>query len=140
LTRERVGSNSPSSMARWIWIGLGGGFGTLVRYAISLWAPRAFGATFPGGTLVVNVVGSFLIGTIMHVGLTTTMISPTTRLALTTGVMGGLTTYSTYNYETIRLVQQGTWGIAALNVALSFFGCLLAGFAGLALGRAISGG
>lgn len=124
---------------RWLWIGLGGAGGTLLRYAISLWAPRLFGTTFPAATLVVNLLGSFLIGAIMHVGLTTTMISPTTRLALTTGVMGGLTTYSTFNYETIQLVRSGAWAVGVLNVGVTFVGCLVAGVLGLVVGKAIVG-
>ncbi len=128
-----------SGVGRWFWIAMGGAAGTLLRYSISLWAPRTLGTAFPFGTLIVNLVGSFLIGAITHVGLTTTKISPTTMLALTTGVMGGLTTYSTFNYETLRLFQEGSARVALANVTITFFGCLLAGLGGLALGRAIAG-
>ena len=124
---------------RWFWIGLGGALGTLLRYGISLWAPRVFGPSFPAATLTVNLLGSFCIGAIMHVGMTTTMISETTRYALTTGVMGGLTTYSTFNYETVQLVRSGAWAIAALNCTVTFFGCLVAGVLGLVAGKAIAG-
>jgi len=76
----------------------------------------------------------------MQVGVATPLLSPTLRLALTTGVMGGFTTYSTFNYETIRYVQDGAWRLALGNVALTLVACLAAGFAGIFLGRAVFGG
>jgi CrcB protein len=106
---------------------------------VSLGAARVLGAAFPYGTLFVNVVGSFLIGLIMHVGLHSQAISLNTRLLLTTGVMGGLTTYSTFNYETLGYVQQGAWRTAAVNLLVTVVGCLGAGVAGLASGRALVG-
>jgi CrcB protein len=124
---------------RWLWIALGGAGGTLLRYSISLVAPRFFGTSFPAGTLIVNLLGSFCIGAIMFVGLTTKMISADLRFALTTGVMGGLTTYSTFNYETIELVRSGAWGIGILNCIVTFVGCLAAGLLGLAVGKLIAG-
>ena len=86
------------------------------------------------------MIGSFLAGFLMQVGLATPILSPTLRLALTTGVMGGFTTYSTFNYETIRYVQDGSWELAAANVSLTVATCLAAGFAGIAAGRWIFGG
>jgi CrcB protein len=127
-------------MARFFWICFGGAAGTGARYAISGWALRAFGPTFPYGTLAVNLLGSFGVGLLMQVGLSTPLMSPTLRLSLTTGVMGGFTTYSTFNYETIRYVQDGAWPLAAANVAVTLVACLAAGFAGLAAGRALFGG
>jgi CrcB protein len=76
----------------------------------------------------------------MQVGVATPLMSPTLRLALTTGVMGGFTTYSTFNYETIRYIQDGAWRLALGSVAVTLVACLAAGFAGLALGRSIFGG
>jgi CrcB protein len=87
----------------------------------------------------VNALGSFLIGLLMHVGLETTLISPTARLFLTTGVMGGLTTYSTFNYETLQLASEGDWHLAATNVAATVVVCLAAGVLGLSAGRAFVG-
>jgi CrcB protein len=127
-------------MSRFLWICLGGAAGTGARYLISGWALAAFGAGFPYGTLVVNVVGSFLLGLLMQVGLTTPLLSPTLRLALTTGVMGGFTTYSTFNYETMRYFQDGSWELAAANVSLTLVVCLIAGFAGIAAGHWLFGG
>ena len=69
----------------------------------------------------------------MHVGLTTNLLSPELRLMLTTGVMGGFTTYSTFNYETMECLRQGDFSLAVVNVAATLFLCLLAGALGLAL-------
>ena len=123
----------------WLWFGLGGAAGTLIRYGISLGAPKIFGATFPAATLIVNLVGSFLMCAIMQVATTTEMISPTTRLALTTGVMGGLTTYSTFNYDVIQLARGGSWALCVTYATVTFAGCLIAGLLGLAAGRMIAG-
>jgi CrcB protein len=118
---------------------VGGAVGTGARFLLSGWVLTLLGAEFPSGTLAVNVLGSFLLGVIMHLGLTTELMSPTLRLTLATGVMGGFTTYSTFNYETLRYLQDGAWARAALNVAVMLLSCLLAGVAGVALARRIAG-
>jgi fluoride exporter len=118
---------------------LGGAIGTGARYLIATTAPRLFGTSFPYGTLAVNLIGSFCLGAIMQVGLTTTLISPTMRIVLTTGVMGGFTTYSTFNYETLELLREGAVGLAGLNVAATVVLCLLGGAMGAVLARWVSG-
>jgi fluoride exporter len=127
-------------MTRFLGICLGGAVGTGARYLVSGWALAALGASFPYGTLAVNTIGSFLLGFLMQVGIATPLLSPTLRLTLTTGVMGGFTTYSAFNYETMRYVQDGSWPFAFANVAVTLVGCLAAGFAGLAAGRWLFGG
>ena len=127
-------------MSRFLWICLGGAAGTGARYLLSGWALSALGVSFPWGTLSVNVIGSFLLGLLMQVGVATPVMSPTLRLALTTGVMGGFTTYSTFNWETMRYIQDGAWRLALGNVVLTLALCLAAGFAGVALGRSLFGG
>ena len=124
-------------MSRFLWICLGGAVGTAARYLLSGWALALLGTTFPWGTLAVNVIGSFFIGAIMHVGLTTQVLSPTLRLALTTGVMGGFTTYSAFNYETLRSFQDGAWLMGFVNIAVMLASCLAAGVAGVWLARLI---
>lgn len=114
---------------------LGGAIGTGARYLIATTAPRLFGTSFPYGTLAVNLIGSFCLGAIMHVGLTTALISPTMRIVLSTGVMGGFTTYSTFNYETLELLREGALGLAGLNVAATVVLCLLGGAMGVSLAR-----
>lgn len=127
-------------MTRFLWICLGGAAGTGARYLLSTWIAQASGSGFPAGTLTVNVIGSFLLGLVMHVAMATDLLPPALRLALATGVLGGFTTYSSFNYETLRLMEDGAWPLAALNVAATVAGCLIAGLLGLALGRWLVGG
>ncbi|XXT23733.1 fluoride efflux transporter CrcB [Sorangium sp. So ce429] len=122
-------------MERWFWIGLGGAAGTLARYGLSTWCQQRFGAGFPYGTLAVNVIGSFLLGVILQVAATTELLSPTLRLALSTGLMGGFTTYSSFNYETIKLFEEGAWWVGALNVVITVAGCMIAGVLGIVITR-----
>jgi CrcB protein len=122
-------------MERLAWVCVGSALGGGARYLMSLGALRLLGPGFPVGTLAVNLLGSFLIGAIMHVGLTTTWISPGMRLFLTTGVMGGFTTYSTFNYETLALATNGEWLLAYANVGATLFGCIAAGLLGVALAK-----
>jgi CrcB protein len=127
-------------MGRFLWICLGGAVGTGARYLVSEWSLRNLGPGFPWGTLAVNVAGSFLLGFLMQVALATTLLSPTLRLTLTTGVMGGFTTYSTFNYETLRYLQQNDWVGAGTNVGVTLVVCLVAGALGLFLARLFVGG
>ena len=127
-------------MTRFLWICLGGAAGTGARYLLSGWLLRLAGPIFPWGTLAVNLLGSFLLGFLMQTAAATEILRPTLRLALTTGVMGGFTTYSTFNYETLRLVQEGAWMLAAANLAATVCGCLLAGLLGMAGARWLLGG
>jgi CrcB protein len=90
---------------------------------------------FPFGTLVVNVVGSFLISAIMQVALATDLVSPELRLVLTVGFLGGFTTFSSFSYETVKLLQDGAWLVAGLNIAANVFGCLAACFVGFAVSK-----
>lgn len=125
-------------MTRFLWICLGGAAGTGARYLLAGWL-RATGPGFPWGTLVVNVIGSFLLGVVMQVALTTDLISPTLRLGLTTGVLGGFTTYSTFNYETLQYLQQNAWLAAFANLVATVLACLAAGALGVAAGRLLAG-
>ena len=126
-------------MSRFLWISLGGALGTGARYLLAGWTLKVLGPSFPFGTLAVNVLGSFLLAALMYVGTETTTIHPTVRLVFTTGVMGGFTTYSTFSYETMRYFQDGTWGIAILNVLVTVLGCLGACLLGWAAGKWIVG-
>jgi CrcB protein len=126
-------------MSRFLLICLGGALGTGARYLIAIGVPRLAGTSFPYATLIVNALGSFLLGAIMHVGLTTSTMSPTVRVVLATGVMGGFTTYSTFNYETMEYLREGALALAGLNVAATLLLCLLAGALGLASARWLAG-
>ncbi len=125
-------------MARFLWICFGGACGTGARYLLGLWATKTLGA-FPFGTMIVNVAGCFFIAAIMHVATTTPLISPTLRLALATGVMGGLTTYSSFNLETTSLLRDKAYGAAALNFSATVGACFVAGLLGLVVARKIVG-
>ncbi|HEY1908371.1 MAG TPA: fluoride efflux transporter CrcB [Myxococcaceae bacterium] len=121
-------------------VALGGAIGSVARYGVGALAAQLFGPAFPVGTLLVNLSGSFLIALVMHIALSGTAISLELRIFLTTGIMGGFTTYSSFNYETLALLNQRAYGLAGLNMAATVVGCLLAGILGLAAGRALAGG
>lgn len=125
-------------MARFLWVCLAGAAGTGVRYLVSLLAVKLLGVGFPWGTLAVNVVGCFLMSVVVHAGLRSA-ISPDLRLTLATGFMGGLTTYSAFNWETMVLVQQRSLGAGLLNFGATVLACLAAGLLGLALARSVFG-
>lgn len=127
-------------MARLFWICLAGAVGTAARYFLSGWLARTAGPAFPFGTLTVNVVGSFLLGAIMQIALSVESFPPTLRLALTTGLMGGFTTYSSFNYETLRYFQDGAWRAGCLNLSVTVAACLVAGLLGVWTGRLLAGG
>lgn len=126
-------------MYRFLLICLGGAVGTGARYLISIGAPRLLGTSFPYATLTVNAAGSFLLAGVMHVGLSTNVMTPGLRLVLTTGVLGGFTTYSTFNYETMEYLREGAFWLAGLNAAVTVVRCLFAGTLGLALARWLVG-
>jgi fluoride exporter len=127
-------------MARFLWICLGGAAGTGARYLLSGWLLRVAGPGFPWGTLAVNVLGSFLLGLLMQVALTTDLLSPTARLALGTGVLGGFTTYSTFNYETLQFFQRDEWLLGFANLGGTVVACLAAGALGVLAGRFLTAG
>ena len=110
-------------------VGCGGFIGAALRYIISLNAAKIFGADFPYGTLIANIIGAIIIGFVMKMSLDTSLITPNTKLFLTTGMMGGLTTFSTFSYETVTMINSGQYVIGALNlglnVVLSFIGVTL---------------
>ncbi len=118
-------------MLQFLWICIGGALGTGARYLVGTWAAKALGTGFPYGTLIVNVVGSFFISVVMFLSIDAGVIPLPVRMFLTTGIMGGFTTYSSFNYETLKLLQSGAWGIAAANIAVTLLGCTGAGLLGL---------
>jgi CrcB protein len=120
---------------RLFWICIGGAFGSGARYLLAGWVLEQLGPAFPFGTLAVNLIGSFLLGALMFLGVEAGMMPPTLRLALTTGVMGGFTTYSTFSYETLRYLQAGAWALALLNIAVTVVGCLIACLLGWGLAQ-----
>jgi CrcB protein len=125
-------------MERFLWICLAGAAGTATRYLLAVWSAQRLGSAFPYGTFLVNIFGSFLIAAVMHAALTLNW-SPTLRAAVTIGFLGGFTTYSSFNYETMRLVEEGATSTAAVNVVLTLAGCWTAGWLGLVAARELLG-
>lgn len=125
-------------MERFFWICLAGAAGTGARYLIVVWAAQRLGSAFPYGTLLVNLIGCFAIAALMHAALTLGWPA-TTRAAVTIGFIGGLTTYSSFNYETMRLLEEDALGTAGLNLALTLVGGFMAGWLGLITAREVLG-
>jgi fluoride exporter len=125
-------------MERFFWICLGGAAGTGARYLIALWSAQRLGSAFPYGTLIVNLIGCFVIAALMHAALILAW-SPTVRAAITIGFIGGLTTYSSFNYETMRLIEEGALTAAAANLGATVIGGLVAGWLGLIIARELLG-
>ena len=116
-------------------IALFGALGCLTRYWLSGWVYAWAGRAFPWGTFAVNVVGAFLIGLLMEFALRSALIPPTLRIALTIGFLGGLTTFSTFSYETFRLLEEGAFVTAAVNVLVSVLVCLVFTWLGIFTAR-----
>jgi fluoride exporter len=125
-------------MERFLWICLGGAAGTGARYLIALWAAQRFGSAFPFGTLIVNLVGCFGIAAVMHAAVALSW-SATLRSAITIGFIGGLTTYSSFNYETTRLLEEGAMGSALGNAFGTILGAFAAGGLGMLSARLLLG-
>jgi len=125
-------------MERLLWICLAGAAGTGTRYLVAVWAAQRFGSAFPYGTLIVNLSGCFVIAALMHAALALGW-PPTLRAALTIGFVGGLTTYSSFNYETMRLFEEGALATAMVNIGLTVVGGLVAGGLGLVTAREVLG-
>ena len=119
---------------------IGGAAGSALRF----WVSRVLGAVamgqgFPWATFTVNVVGSVGLGVVFVLGEGRSIFGADVRLLLGTGVMGGFTTYSAFNLESLGLMQNGAYGRAALYMGGTVVACLVGGALGLALGRAVRG-
>ena len=121
-----------------LFVGLGSFLGGSLRYMTTYWVDQRAGAVFPWSILFVNVVGSFLIGftapLLTEYGWAKDSSLP---LFISVGVFGGFTTFSTFSLQTLRLAQDGLWGLALANALASVSFCLIAVFAGLKLGDAL---
>lgn len=115
------------------WLAAGGVLGTWARYGLTGWATSGAQGDWPWGTFAVNVLGSFLLGFVLR-GTEILPLSTELRLFLTVGFCGAFTTFSTFSYETVALVQQGAW----LRAGLYSFGSLAVGLLALVAGLAIA--
>lgn len=104
-----------------VFVGLGGFIGASIRYIISTYAAKIFVSRIPVGTLIVNILGGLIIGVLMELTIKTSVISPQLKLFLTTGLLGGLTTFSTFSYETVALIESGNFLFSMINIGLNLF-------------------
>jgi CrcB protein len=115
-----------------IWaVAIGGAIGSVARFLLGAFVQQRAGTTFPVGTLIINITGSLLLGFLLRYALATPAISPTTRVLLTTGFCGGYTTFSTFSYETLSLIEENELGRAALYVGLSITVALIGTYLGM---------
>ncbi|PLX86849.1 MAG: fluoride efflux transporter CrcB [Desulfuromonas sp.] len=118
-----------------VYLGLFGGLGCIARYLVSGWTYQLFGRSLPYGTLVVNLIGTFMLGLLMEAALRSSFLSPELRIGLTVGFLGGFTTFSTFSYETLRMLEDGNYWGSAVTILLNVLGCLMAGSLGIYLAR-----
>ncbi|MGO9703187.1 MAG: fluoride efflux transporter CrcB [Xanthobacteraceae bacterium] len=127
-------------MISYIWIALGGAIGTAGRYWLSGVIARSFGETFPWGTLIINVTGSFIIG--FFAALTgpdgRLFVSSNARQFVMIGMCGGYTTFSSFSLQTLNLMNNGEWYRAVANIGTSVALCLIAVWAGAVLAGSIN--
>jgi fluoride exporter len=119
---------------------LGSGIGGLLRYVISDFVYKHSSSLFPYGTLTVNVLGSFILGLIIFYLDSLKLISSEMRLFLTIGLCGGLTTFSTFSYETVKLIQDSQYLLASANILLNVFVTLLAVLLAAFISKLLVGG
>lgn len=124
-------------MTRFLLVALGAALGANARYIIGLWAAGRFGADFPYGTLIVNVLGSLLLGFVIVLTTERLTLSPETRLLLTVGFLGSFTTFSSFAVESIALSRDGGFVTSLLNVFGNNLLALAAALIGAYLGRIV---
>lgn len=121
-----------------VWVAVGGAFGSCLRYALSIaLGPLSVSHGFPWATFAANLLGSFALGVAFVLAEDRTWLGTDVRLFLGTGLLGGFTTYSTFNLESLSLMRDADWGRAALYIGGTLLLCLAAGALGLILGRAV---
>jgi CrcB protein len=118
-------------------VGAGGFIGAILRFLISGWVQKMAPTLFPVGTLSVNVLGSFIIGFLAL--YFDSVIAPHQKALLITGMLGALTTFSTFSLETVTMLQSGLWGRAVANIALNATLCVTATIVGMVLFKKIYG-
>ncbi len=114
-----------------------GATGTLARYGLDGWIQYRVGARFPAGTLAINLIGCLLLGVIGEFSLNHISVPPDWRIGLTIGLMGGFTTFSTFGWDTVRMLNDGEWIKAVVYVGASVLGGIICMIAGMRLGNAL---
>ena len=126
-------------MGRFLLVCIGGALGSGARYLVAVWAASALPIAYPMGTTIVNVAGSFLLALVTDLSLRFDVVSPDLRLFLTTGICGGFTTYSTFNWEAYRLVEDRAFALAATYVLGTLVACGVAAILGVLASRGFMG-
>ncbi|MGA2951793.1 MAG: fluoride efflux transporter CrcB [Caulobacteraceae bacterium] len=128
------------SLSTYLWVALGGALGSVARYACSSLAAAWFGETFPFGTLIINVVGSFVIGFFAAVTGPDgrLLVAGDMRQFVMVGICGGYTTFSSFSYQTLTLAQGGEFVRAGANIVGSVVFCLLAVWLGWVAGHGLN--
>ncbi len=116
-------------------IAVGGALGSVLRFLVSTWAYNRLGSDFPYGTLLVNVLGSLLVGVLYTLLVERSALDPVWRAGLVVGVLGGFTTFSAFSMETVNLITGGEFPKALANILLSVGLCLTATWLGVVSGR-----
>jgi CrcB protein len=123
------------NMQNYVLVFLGGGLGAASRYWLSGWVPGKVESDLPVGTLVVNILGCFLIGLLMSAFEERFLTQPSIRVFLTIGILGGFTTFSTFSFETVALMRDGEILYATLNILVSIVTCVGGTALGMFIGR-----
>jgi CrcB protein len=118
-------------------VAVGGALGCVSRYYLTGFIQQRAGASFPAGTLIINITGSFLLGFIMRYALQSGVVSAETRMLLTSGFCGGYTTFSTYSYEAAMMLNDREYGRAALYIGASVMLALAGTFLGFAAANSL---
>ena len=124
-------------MTKYVMVGIGGFLGAIARFWLGGYIGNRMGTRFPYGTFIINCSGSFVIGFIVTLLAERTHWSPSWRYLIPIGFVGAYTTFSTFEYETLRAIQDGSLLIAGLNVVLSVVLGFVAVWAGVMAGQAI---
>lgn len=118
-------------------VSLGAVVGANLRYILSRYAAKMLGPVFPYGTLIINIVGSFIVGWFMIWTTERVLIDPRWRLLIVVGFCGGFTTFSSYAFESMAYFEQGQWALMTINILANNLLCLLAAVAGMAAARVL---
>ena len=118
-----------------MWVAIGGGLGATTRFVISSWVYTLSDSSFPWGTFVVNLLGSVLFGALFVLVFSQQPHREALRLLVLVGFFGAFTTFSTFSFETIRLIESGLWGYALSNVIASVMSCVLGLWMGMGAAR-----
>jgi fluoride exporter len=124
-------------LLKYVMVGIGGCLGSILRFWLGTYIGSRMGTRFPYGTLVINITGSFLVGLILVLLTAKTHWSPNWRYLIPIGFLGGYTTFSSFEYETLRTIQDGQIGLALLYAAVSVIVGLVAVWGGVMAGRSI---